>query len=340
MNRIGISPLLVAFIISSLVIAGCSATPGVDHLHNTVTQSANESMPMQHDLSSEAAVRSPAVIALDSNLGALEYWPMGPGTHADPVRISKKGLFDGNGLVANGHVVSFANQFPTEVIQFDLDTKAITTLPDPYGKPLDIAIGKDNSLYAINLVPSQASNVVWYPGGAPNPTELACSALSYGTNIAVDNEGNLYVGGYIGQNNIAGITEIPSGPNGPDPTRCKNFDLGLGMAGMEGLVVDPKTDDLVTLTNPGGCAGGVEGRMTIFPKPYRRETGIRHVVGRNCSFGMRLSADSKTVFILDSTVDQGTSYVLQRSFPDGVPEGSYHGGEPTSITTIPNTLPN
>jgi beta-propeller repeat-containing protein len=340
MNRFGTSPQLVAFIIASLVVAGCSATPGADQLHNTVTQSATDSMQSSHDVSSAPAVTSPAVIALNSNLGALEYWPMRLGVHDQPIRISKKGLFDGHGLVAHGHVVSFANQYPPEVIQFDVDTKTITTLPDPYGLPVDIAIGKDNSLYVANLVQSQPSNVVWYPGGAPDPQVLTCSALSYGTNVAVDNEGNLYVGGYIGQSTIAGITKIPSGPNGPDPTRCKNFDLGLGMAGMEGVVVDPKTDDLVTLTNPGGCAGGVEGRMTIFPKPYRRETGIRHVVGRNCSFGMRLSADSKTVFILDETVDQGTSYVLQRSFPDGAPEGSYHGGEPTSITTIPNTLPN
>jgi hypothetical protein len=109
---------------------------------------------------------------------------------------------------------------------------------------------------------------------------------------------------------------------------------------MEGVVVDPKTDDLVTLTNPDLCAGGVEGLMTIFPKPYRRETGRSHVVGHNCSTGLRLSADSKTVFVLDQSIDGGSFYVLQWSFPDGLQEGSYHAGQASSITTIPNTLPN
>ena len=80
--------------------------------------------------------------------------------------------------------------------------------------------------------------------------------------------------------------------------------------------------------------------MTIFPKPYSRTTGQSHVIGQNCSFDLRLSADSKKVFIIDESVDGGTSHILQRSFPDGVPGGSYHGAQPDSITTIPNTLPN
>jgi len=291
------------------------------------------------DTSSAPSLTAPALIAVHGYIQALEYWPIVPGGHDLPIRISKKGLFNGNGLVADGRVVSAANANPAEVLQFNVDTKAQTTLPDPYGIPVDIAIEKDHSLYVVNFVQSQPNNVVWYPGGAPNPKELACSAIDHGSNIAVDNEGNLWVGGVVGQDS-AGIVEIPNGPNGPDPTRCKTFDLGLGPAYMEGVVVDPKTDDLVTLTNPDLCAGGVEGLMTIFPKPYRRETGISHVVGRNCSTGLRLSADSKTVFVLDESVSGGGYYVLQRSFPDGVPGGSYHSGLATSITTIPNTLPN
>jgi hypothetical protein len=289
---------------------------------------------------SGASINTPALIAVDSNTNALEYWPMRLGGDDHPVRISKKGLFNGSGLVANGRVVSFGNQNPTEVLQFNVDTKAQTTLPDPYGIPLDIAIGKDNSLYVVNLVRPHADNVVWYPGGAPNPKELVCNAIDYGSNIAVDNEGDLFVGGFIGQNANVGVVKIPNGPNGPDPTRCKTMDLGLGAAYMEGVVVDPKTDDLVTLTNPDLCAGGVEGLMTVFPKPYRRETGQPHVVGQNCSTGLRLSADSKSVFVLDQDFAGIAMYVLQRSFPDGRPEGSYRAGHASSITTIPNTLPN
>lgn len=256
-----------------------------------------------------------------------------------PVRISKRGLTDATGLVANGRVVSLANAIPAEVLQFNVDTKALTAMPDPYGIPVDITIGKDSSLYVLDFVQSKpATNVAWYPRGAPHPKKLACGALNSASYIAVDNESNLYLLGYIG-NNSNGIIKIPNVPNGPDPSRCKTIDVGLGTAYLGGVVVDPKTDDLVTLTNPDWCAGGVEGVMTIFPKPYRRETGQSHVIGRNCSSGLRLSADSKTVFVGDSSLN-GKAYVLQRSFPDGLPEGAYRDGNPISFTTIPNTLPN
>jgi len=298
-------------------------------------------MPSMVDTSGAPALTSPAVVAVNSNTEQLEYWPMRRGGGDIPIRISPKGLFNGNALVANGRVISFANQNPAEVLQFNVDTKAQTTLPDPYGTPLDIAIGRDKSLYMVNLAgPPRADNVVWYPGGAPNPQLLSCSAIDYGSNVAVDNEGNVYVGGNLNGTITVGVIRIPNGPNGPDPTRCKTLDLGLGEAGMEGVVVDPKTDDLVTLTNPDGCAGGVEGLMTIFPKPYRRETGVSHVVGQNCSFGLRLSADSKHVFVLDQSFAEVHQYVLQRSFPDGKPEASYRAGHSGSVTTIPNTLPN
>jgi hypothetical protein len=290
-------------------------------------------------VTSGAALKTPALIAVNSNSGALEYWPMQPGGDNHPVRISNKGLFNGFGLVASGHVVSFASQNPPEVLQFDVDTKMQNTLPDPFGTPVDIAIGKDKSLYVVNDVKAY-SNVVMYPGGSPTPKKLVCAAISrYATNIAVDNEGDIYVGGYIGRN-TTDVVEIPNGPNGPDPTRCTQLSLGLGPAYMAGLVVDPKTDDLVTLTNPDLCAGGREGLMTVFPKPYRVETGRSHIVGQNCSGGLRLSADSSTVFVLDQSIAGVGLYVLQRSFPDGRPEGSYRNGQSSSVTTIPNTLPN
>src|ERR1022692_4007447 len=112
MNRFLSFPPLFALIISSLVVAGCSAIPDASQLHNPMAQGATGSIPSMLDTSGAPVVTSPAVVALNSNLGALEYWPMRPGVHDQPIRISKKGLFNGNGLVANGHMVSFANQNP------------------------------------------------------------------------------------------------------------------------------------------------------------------------------------------------------------------------------------
>jgi hypothetical protein len=338
MNKVAASPQLLALIISSLVVAGCSATPGATQLHNSTTQSDSGSISSLLD-TSRAPIKTPALIAVNSNTNALEYWPIHKGLNTNPIRISKPGLFNGFGLVANGRVVSFANQNPAEVLQFNVDTKTQTTLPDPYGIPIDIAIGKDNSLYVANLVRPHANNVVWYPGGSPKPKKLACTDIDYGSNVAVDNEGNLYVGAIVGRIN-SDVVMLPNGPHGPDSSRCTPLHLGLGPAYMEGVVVDPKTDDLVTLTNPDLCAGGIEGRMTVFPKPYKRATGRSHVVGQSCSTGLRLSADSSTVFVLDQDFAGINLFVLQRSFPDGRPEGSYRGGQSSSVTTIPNTLPN
>lgn len=338
MNKIATSPQLVAIILSLLVVAGCSATPGPAQVHNATTQSDSRSISSLLDTSG-ALLKTPALIAVDSNTNALEYWPIRPGWNGHPITISSRRLFNGSGLVANGHVVSFGSQNPPEVLQYDIDTKSQNTLPDPYGIPLDIAIGKDKSLFVANLVRPHANNVAWYPGGSPNPKKLRCTDINYGSNVAVDNEGNLYVGAIDGQV-TADVVKLPNGPHGPDPTRCTPLHLGLGFAYMEGVVVDPKTDDLVTLTNPDLCAGGVEGLMTVFPKPYRRATGRSHVVGQSCSTGLRLSADSSTVFVLDQDFAGISMFVLQWSFPDGRPEGAYRNGQASSITTIPNTLPN
>jgi hypothetical protein len=116
--------------------------------------------------------------------------------------------------------------------------------------------------------------------------------------------------------------------------------LGLGAGYAAGVAIDPKTDDLITLTNPDLCAGGYEGRMTVFTKPYKIKTGHSIIVGQNCSGGLRLSADSTKVFILDEDFAGINPIVLQRSFPDGKHLGYYGEGQSISVTTIPNTLPN
>jgi len=329
---------LFAASVTLLVLAGCSATPGPSQFRSAALPAHSGSISSTVD-TSRAALKAPVVIAVDSDTGALEYWPMQQGWNKHPIAISPPGLFNGFGLVANGHVVSFANENPPEVLQYDIDAKTETALADPFGTPLDIAIGKDKSLYVINLVRPHNNNVVMYSGGSPNPQELSCKAIADGTNIAVDNEGNIFVGAYFSRNGTD-VVKIPNGPHGPDPAHCTPLYLGLKSAYMAGVVVDPKTDDLVTLTNPDLCAGGVEGLMTVFPKPYRVKTGKSHVVGQNCSSGLRLTADSSAVLVLDSSFAGVSLFVLQRSFPDGRPMATYRNGQPSSVTTIPNTLPN
>ena len=321
-----------------LILACCLAALASGCTINAGTSPVQTAQSTSHEMRT-GTLKVPALIAVNGNTGALEYWPIHPGGGGNVRRISGRGIFRGFGMVANGRVVSFASQSPPEILQFNVDTKAISTLPDPYGSPVDIAIGKDASLYVINATRGNG-NVVMYPGGAPNPKELVCSSIGLGENIAVDNEGDIFVEEYIGRSVDVGIVEFPNGPNGPESNHCYQLRLGLGYAYTAGLVVDPKTDDLVALTNPDLCAGGVEGLMTIYTKPYRAKTARSVLVGRNCSGGLRLNADSTIVFVLDDNIGGGSPSVLQRSFPGGRHMGVYGSGQSTSITTIPNTLPN
>jgi len=317
---------------AALTIAGCSAS--------TLASSGQQLVSPRTVTNSVAsnAQSNPELLAINSTTGALEFWPRSSSGGKHPQALSQPGVFDGFGLAAFGSVVAFANQYPAEVIEFNVQTKTERTLPDPYGKPVDIAIGADRSISVADFVSGSSGNVAYYPPGSQRATELSCQFVGDPTQVAVDDEGDIFVNGYSPGQNNAGVVEIPDGPNGPEPKNCFRLNL-RAEGGPAGLIVDPKTDDLVTLDNPGGCAGGINGRMTIYPKPYERRTGITHHVGINCSLGLRLNADSTVVFVVDTDFSLGNSFVLQRTFPDGIPMGRYEGGEPSSITTIPNTLP-
>jgi len=316
---------LLTLSFAAALVAGCTVTPDATPVASKLAAS--------HD-----AIAKPALIAVNYNTKALEYWPISPSGGNHPTAISPPGLFNGFGMVAHGHVVAFASQSPAGVLEFDVATKSMSTLPDPYGTPADIAIGKDASLYVVNIN-GQASNVTMYPGGSSTPKELNCQYLEYGEQVAVDNEGDIFVNGY-NSDNTTGVVEIPNGPNGPEPDKCFELHLQQEDGYAAGLAIDPKTDALIVLNNPDLCAGGEEGRMTIYGKPYRAKTARVHDVGKNCSGGIRLNADSTIVFVLDQDFAGVNSFVLQRSFPDGGRLGEYRGGESNSITTIPNTLPN
>ena len=291
-------------------------------------------------VAAKAALTGPAVIAVNGVDGTLEYWPMQKGGSKHPVALSSlTHLFFVTGMVADGNVLALANDNPAEVLEYDTSTGAVSTLPDPYGSPADIAVGKDASLYVVNLTHAEG-NVTMYPGGSPNPVELTCPFLDQGGKIAVDNEGDIFVAAFT-SHNTEGVVEIPFGADGPDPRRCMQLTQLLPVEGyVAGLLVDPKTDDLVVMDDPGGCAGGDSGRLMIYRKPYKAQTALVRVVGQNCAFGMRLSADSSTIFVLDADVSEANPFVLARSFPGGGRLGSYRDGQSEAITTIPNTLPN
>jgi len=267
--------------------------------------------------------------------GALEYWPIQAGGSDSPRVLSKPlGIGQPYGLVANGNVVAIANYSPAEIVTYDVKKKTLKTLADPFGGPVDIAIGKDATLYADNL----ASVAVFKPGSS-QPTELTCSHITNGIAIAVDNESDVFVNGY-GPNGFMGVVEYPSGSQNCIVPHLRKE---LGYAG--GVGVDPKTDDLIVVDDPDLCAGGIEGRMVIYPKPYRQRTSIRRVLGAQyCSGTFRLDATSTHIFVSDATVSEGFPLIDWETYPGAQIKGTYEvgsaSGDFSGFTTIPNTLPN
>ena len=100
-----------------------------------------------------------------------------------------------------------------------------------------------------------------------------------------------------------------------------------------------KTDDLLVFNDPSLCAGGAEGLLTIYSKPYRKQSSRRLLLGGNCDGGLRLDAESKSVFVLDETVSGGSTYVNQFAYPSGQMLGTYTGGNPIGVALIPNAWP-
>lgn len=334
---LSLSSRLTTLCVGAALVAGCAASAAISPIQRPL-ESAHSAYASSVLDALNDALKSPALIGLNYNTGALEYWPIRPIGGNHPRTLSRPLGVGGSGsMVANGHVVAITNAYPPEVVTYDLKTKNKSTLPDPYGTPIDIAIDKSATLYVVNIAKSKSS-VTMYPVGAP-PRDLVCQYMTIGEAVAVDNEGDIFVNGY-GPAGFTGVVEIPNGPSGPQPQNCTKLPLKAELGYVAGLAIDPKTDDLIVLDDPSSCAGGAEGRMTIYPKPYQKSTGRSRVIGRNCSGTLRLNATSTVVFVGDASVSGGYSFVLQRTYPDGRDLGIYTGGSPIGFTTIPNTLPN
>jgi|HubBroStandDraft_4_1064222.scaffolds.fasta_scaffold00047_31 hypothetical protein len=283
-----------------------------------------------------SALKTPALITLNTQSGSLEYWPIRSSGGTNPRTLSAPlGIYQGYGLVASGDEVAIANYNPAEIVTYNVKTKAQSIFSDPYGGPTDLAIGKNGTLYALNLI-----NVAVFPPGS-SPSELSCSYINNGQAIAVDNEGDVFVNGY-GPGGFMGVVEYPVGSQ-----NCKKLHLRAELGYAGGVGVDPKTDALIVVDNPNLCAGGFEGRMIIYPKPYEQRTSRRRNLAANyCAGTFRLDATSSIIFVSDSTISAGFPLIDQRSYPSAKGSGVYQAGEFGSsgyfggFTTIPNTLPN
>ena len=218
--------LLLATTLGAFTVAGCSANgTGTGPGASAVTAAAVPNTSLGQIL-----------IAFDSNSGRLEYWNFGTGGSKAQWLSRTLHISDAMGMVANGDTVYIASDSPPAIVSYDVNTKKTTTLGDPYGAPLDVAIDRNADVYALN-----AGNVTVFPPRA-QPYELSCPFISASTAIAVDNEANVFVGG-SGPGSFAGIVEYATGSS-----TCAKLPIKT-KASVTGLGVNPRTDALIVVDN-------------------------------------------------------------------------------------------
>ncbi|GAC1659461.1 MAG: hypothetical protein NVS9B12_12670 [Vulcanimicrobiaceae bacterium] len=334
---------LASAFVALTLLSACSGTTGTGNVppqrgSSSIQQPVGlNTLGMDSTLSAASGITVPALITSNIRGGALEYWPLSPTGGRMPTPFSKHLGLGFSAMAANGNTLAIASQGESALVLYNVATAAQTNVADPYGIPQDVAIDKGGNYYVLNFVNPQ-SNFTKYDASTLQATDMTCSLIGLAYSIAIDNEGDVFVDGYGPKFNI-GVVEIPNGPGGLQPQNCLKLPLRAQPGYSGGITVDPKTDDLLVMDNPGLCAGGIEGRVTIYPKPYDKSNFRTIYSNANCAGTIRLSADSSTIFIGDQDVSGSFGFILQRRYPDGRAMGAYYGGG-GSFTTIPNTLPN
>ena len=326
--RVAAPAHVLVTLLAALCLISCASPPS----------STNSGLPSTTAKSTHrpsGSIPSRALIAFDTQNGSLAYWPIekGGGTKLQPL-TGPLGIDDGYAMAANGDTMIIANYSPAEIVTYNLDTQSESTMSDPYGNPFDVAIDKNGNIYAMNT-----TNVAVYKSGSSNPAELTCSKMQVSEAIAVDNEGDVFVDGY--GTRFQGVVEYAAGSSTctvPHLRRSRGYVAGVG--------VDPKTDDLIVVDDPDDCAGGDEGRMVIYSKPYDERTSKRHTLSASyCSGTFRLDRSSRHIFYADATVSAGYPLIEEARYPSGKYVGTYDngyssGGDFAGFMTIPNRLPN
>jgi hypothetical protein len=316
--------------LATLFVAGCgpSTTPATSAL-----TAPPGSQPARTSASSQKA---PELITFDYEANALEYFPIQHnGSQTLKPLSGSLGISQVYAMAAEGNLIVIANYSPAEIVTYNVQTKTETTMSDPYGGPFDVAVDKHGNIYAMS-----STTVAVYKAGSSQPTEMTCSSINLGEAIAVDNEGDVFVNGY-GPGGFMGVVEYPAGSQS-----CTKLHLRAERGYIAGVGVDPKTDDLIVVDDPDYCAGGIEGRMIIYPKPYQARRSVRRILNATyCSGIFRLDASSTHIFYSDESVSAGVPIIDQARYPSGKSEGQYWLGYFSSdsfsgFTTIPNKLPN
>lgn len=300
---------------AAAALGGCQAIGGVP-------QTSAPAAVQEATRSVAPGFTKPIVVSFDTDTGRLQYWPLQAGASNDRRWLSKRlGIKESVALAADGNIVAIANYSPPEIMLYNVERKTSTTLADDYGQPLDVAIGKQHQIVALN-----ENGVVIYQNNAAKA--FLCPVTRSAFAVAIDNEGDIFANAYSRRNEPE-VIEYPAGSK-----TCIKPKLLRESGYAAGIAVDPGTDDLIVVDNPSTCAGGLEGRMRIYTRPYNDKNVITHSLRTEfCAGTIRLDATAH--YILDSDIG-----IEQRLYPSGHGMNAYHPYTNGGFTTIPNRLPN
>ena len=306
---------------------------------------ANDTVPMQGGAlqHSGRAATNETLVAYDNDAGDIEEWNVTasggttPWVAATPSFTSNVVAMAGAGDVGSGEEVLLAGAAPqSQTFLYDLSTGSDVdnTMPEPWGAPLDVVsiIGQSAStLYAdgsYQTMPFDRNQGIH---------KTACTGiLSTANAITADTEGDVFIQG-TGPGGFEGVVEVSQATQ-----NCSALSLKPQKGTAAGITIDPATNDLIVGDNPRSCAGNMDGRLIVYPPPYRASTGTIHKLsGVGCAGLFRIDSGTTGttyIFMLDS--DGGTPQIDQLECCDMTLEGTYSGGDPSATTTLPNRLPN
>jgi hypothetical protein len=319
----------------SVISAGCAAQ--VTPAGSLVTDNATVTSAHRTHLNNH-------MLIFTTTSGELRYWPIDKrGGRMSHLLGTLSGIAHPTAMAANADTVAIAVDSPPSIVLYDTSTGTQTSLPDSHGSPADVAFDKQGNIVALN-----GGNVVVYRAPQFTHTVLACDVLNaFSLYVATDREGDIFVNQLVNSN--SSIIEIPKGPKGYEPHKCSQLPIQeSGYAG--GLLVDPATDALVVFHNPDLCAGGNEGVMDIYGKPYGQGTETSKNLRGNCANALRFGPDDEQVYFSDGSPtlvprngrpNSTGIHISQRTYPGGKGYAEYRSPDlAAGVATIPNELPN
>lgn len=136
------------------------------------------SAPLSSASRAAATIKTPALLTL-SERGNLQYWQFRHGSKP-PATVAHLDIGQGVGIAANGDELAIADQDGDagDTALYNIATGKLTKLPDSEGIPVDVAMGRDTSIYVFN--DAKPPNILMYPPDSNNPTELTCASLTLG----------------------------------------------------------------------------------------------------------------------------------------------------------------